>query len=191
MCTIAKLKKRLPDHITIQRCQRCGCIRVKGAYRHMGVNPLSELVESELHMPDCKAKVISYHGNSAMVEFVFDVEGNFVKFESMLGIRAMRRMCQRCYRISSGYYEAVVQLRGDAQGRVGHVMDKLKEFVTRGGGFIAKTERVENGFDVYVSDKRQIQEFFLQKRLKTQISSKLSGIKNGKRVYRNTYLLRL
>lgn len=191
VCTIDRLKKGLPDHVTIQRCQRCGGIRVKGQYRHMGISSLGELIGSELHMPDCKARVVSYHGNSAMVEFVFDVDGDFVKFERVLGIKAVRRMCQRCYRISSGYYEAIVQLRGDAQGRVANTMDRLTEFMTRGGGFIAKTERVQDGFDVYVSDKKQVQEFFLQKRLKTQISSKLSGIKNGKRVYRNTYLLRL
>ncbi|HIH50177.1 TPA: hypothetical protein HA291_01835, partial [Candidatus Micrarchaeota archaeon] len=89
-----------------------------------------------------------------------------------------------------GYYEALVQLRGDWD-RINSLIRNITKYVERRNGFIAKIEKVENGKDVYLSDKLMANAFFHDYDLKPTRSFRLYGMKRGKKVYRNTYSLRL
>ena len=199
-CVAGKLKKVVPDKVTIERCGRCGNFRIQGQSRHFSNATLGEAITAESHMPGCVAKVASYHVNSAMVDFTCETENGEVKFEKLVMVDTTLKTCQRCYRMSSGYYEALVQFRGgedprlfrkDDKERVAKFTEKLTELVIKKGAFISKTEKVPNGIDLYVSDKDLVNEFFALRKLKPKKSFTLHGIKAGKRIYRNTYMFRV
>ena len=189
-CTADKIRGTIADSIDMYRCARCGNIRVKGVYKPLGNVALSDLINSEIHVRDCTAKVTGYLKDKAEVEYTCELDGGVAKVEKAIAIRSIKQICQRCYRISSGYYEALVQLRGDVV-KADKIAVKLMDFIAKNGAFISKTEQVQNGFDIYVSDKKLTQEFLKEKRLKAKLSATLATIKGGKRLYRNTYLLRV
>jgi NMD protein affecting ribosome stability and mRNA decay len=49
---------------------------------------------------------------------------------------------------------------------------------------------MDNGLDVYLSSKSLATLFIMKQRLKPETSYTLAGVKQGKRVYKNTYALR-
>lgn len=142
------------------------------------------------HRLQCEVKVIGHTGKEIDAVFVFEVDGERVSFPRRLQYKVLHETCQRCYRISSGYYEAVIQLRGDMY-RINNLIAKVTKYVQRRGGFIAKIEDVNEGRDVYVSDKLMMNEFFKDYGLKPTRSFRLYGMKRGKKLYRNTYSLHL
>ena len=189
-CTAGKLKSKIKDQIDIYRCRRCGDMRVMGRFRHFDLQLLGELINSELRVDDCTAKVKSYHGTMAMVEFACHVDGGRLAFEKPIGIKTKSRMCDRDYKISSGYYEALVQLRGNAMKCEG-VAKRLAAYLERRGAFIAKREQLRSGIDMYASDKKLTSGFFADRGFKPQRSFKLSTVRAGRSIYRNVYLLAL
>jgi NMD protein affecting ribosome stability and mRNA decay len=122
------------------------------------------------------------------VNITYKVNEDFVVFNNTFDVKRIHQICQECYRKSSGYYEALIQLRGDKE-KVNLMFQKLSKFITNKGAFISKVEELERGFDIYVSDKLITKSFFPTYKLKPKSSYTLYGIKNGRKIYRNTYLL--
>jgi NMD protein affecting ribosome stability and mRNA decay len=190
-CVADKLKKRIAGTVEMHRCNRCSNIQVKGQYIPLGNFALSTLINSELRMHDCTAKVTAYSNGVTQVEFTCEVGDDKVKFEKPIDIKAVNKTCTRCYRISSGYYEAMVQLRGDA-AKVEKTAERLANFIQKKGAFISKMGHVKTGgIDMYISDKGLTDQFFAIRELHPKRSYKIAGIKEGKPVYRNTYALHL
>ena len=189
-CVADRIKGELAGKVDMYRCRRCSNILVKGQYIPLGNYALGILIDSELHRHDCKAKVKTYSKDVAQVEFTCEVGEDKVQFEKPIGVRAVNRVCPRCYRISAGYYEALVQLRGDV-AKVSKIADSLVKYIDRKNGFISKNERVDKGIDLYISDKAIVDDFFRSREIKPGRSYKLAGIKDGKNVYKNTYALHL
>lgn len=88
------------------------------------------------------------------------------------------------------YYEAVLQLRDTSQ----EVIDFAEDEIARVGLKVAKTVRLKNGFDYYLSDNSLTRA--LGKRLHEKFggehktTASLWGVKKGKEVYRVTVLFR-
>ena len=98
-------------------------------------------------------------------------------------------MCQQCSRISGGYYQGLIQLRGDERK-----VEKMAErFISRleKRTFIAKAEEKDNGLDLYVGNSKAVVELVAQMRLDALITKKLVGREEGKRLYRTTFLIRI
>ena len=57
--------------------------------------------------------------------------------------------------------------------------------------FIAKTDEKEEGLDIYLGSSKAVVGVIVGLGLKTQITKKLVGRSEGKRLYRTTFLLRL
>ncbi len=74
----------------------------------------------------------------------------------------------------------------------GRMADKISRFLERRDSFVSKSERVKNGIDLYVEDKLVMNSFFdIYKNIRPKRSYTLAGMRNGKRLYRNTYLIDL
>jgi NMD protein affecting ribosome stability and mRNA decay len=155
-----------------------------------GYNPAVQVVQAHKGGPNIRkdGQQIARKGDKAGIDtvFIFDVDDEKVNFNKKLLYKIAHETCQRCYRISSGYYEAIAQLRGDKQ-RIENLIAKITKYVQRRGGFIAKIESVENGKDVYLSDKLMTNTFFKDYDLKPARSFRLYGMKKGRKLYRNTY----
>lgn len=118
-------------------------------------------------------------------------------------VRLKPQTCSWCSRQHGNYYEAIIQLRGleglseeqldDLLGRVrtetemAHVKDP--------GIFISKEEKVRGGFDFYMGENsfaRQLsQKLHEDYGGEQKTTSSLFGRKDGRDLYRHTYLVRL
>jgi NMD protein affecting ribosome stability and mRNA decay len=184
-CVVAKLSKNVPETATILQCRWCKRIKDGETFARMSNKSLAHAVKVGLKLKE-DVKVTAHTGKEMDAVFIFDVDGEKVQYNRKLPYKIAHETCQRCYRISSGYYEAVVQLRGDKQ-RIENMIAKLTKYVQRRGGFIAKTEDMDNGKDVYLSDKLMTNTFFKDYDIKPTRSFRLYGMKKGRKLFRNTY----
>ncbi|MGC8651915.1 MAG: NMD3-related protein [Candidatus Micrarchaeia archaeon] len=189
-CTADMLRKKLPSTAKIYTCRFCGRVKAGADFEKLGKASLARALQHQLGLSDCKLSVDTYdveHRSVVVALSCYEGELNFKK-EVKLDIE--HKTCQMCYRMHSGYYEAVLQLRGGGEA-VKKMMARFSSYVERHGAFIAREEEVRNGYDLYVSDKLVANGFFDYYRLKPAKSYELYGMKRGKKVYRNIYALSL
>ena len=117
-------------------------------------------------------------------------------------LRISYGVCNRCSRQSGNYYEAVLQFRGGrrppSEADLVFVMDLVERRVensTAENAFITSVGRIHGGLDLSLGDKtlcrdiaREIREHFGGRFTE---SHTLAGRKDGRDVYRATYLVRL
>lgn len=96
------------------------------------------------------------------------------------------RKCENCIKISGGYYEAVLQARGEHTERISKkIMSMAKESVV-------SVKQLKEGYDILLTDKK------IAAKIATQLgnyfdirsSYKFVGEKKGKKLYRNYYAIR-
>ncbi len=148
----------------------------------------------------CLIKVLEVDENKRIVlaRFRFYKDNGRLTFKKEISFKIKTIMCMQCYHRHSGYYEAVIQLRSDSEiiqenkmKKVDNMMNHIVDFTNHIGGFVARLDKKRGGYDIYVSDKNEMSRFFQVRKLKPKISYVLYGLKNGKKVYRNIYLLKI
>lgn len=189
-CTADRLSAKISERISILRCGRCGSIKVKGRFVPFNTGSLGEALTSGIHLHGCTARVKGLRGNSAIAEISCGPQDSIVTFEKRIRIITRHEMCPTDYKISSGYYEALIQLRGDHE-RCERMAARITRFVQRRGAFISRTKPVQNGIDVYTSDKALMNQFFSLRRMRPKRSFRLQSLRNGRELYSNIYALRL
>lgn len=107
-------------------------------------------------------------------------------------------ICPSCSRRRGGYYEAIVQFRGDAQKSEAakkyfeaHISDYLAQEPL---SFITKKEALKEGADFYVGSRKaaiwlasEIRKIY---NIEITITHKIAGMRKGKEIKRTTILLR-
>ena len=191
-CVADKLKRKMPKTLKIYQCRFCKRVKVGQTFMEAGNEKrvLSRAIKYELG-PAFEVGVLQY-GRNGIAKCVITqaVEGGDAKFEADINIKLLHETCQKCYRISAGYYQGIVQLRGDRE-KMDRIQAKLGRYLERRGGYITKVEEADNGLDIYVSNKEATNNFFIDHDLKPLRSYRLWGVKKGKKINRNTYALRL
>jgi NMD protein affecting ribosome stability and mRNA decay len=98
-----------------------------------------------------------------------------------------KSICDDCSKASSGYYEAIIQVRGkNVQRWAEKIMRELKSRT-----FVSKYMKLDEGIDIYVGSRKEAAETLAILKRKPTISDKLYGVKDGRRVYRRTYCVRV
>lgn len=191
-CTIKKLRNQIGKNLSadIDLCKFCGKIRNGLDYSKLGKHSLEFALRSQLKHKDCTLNVLSFTNESCEVLWNCDVDGEKVSFTDTIQLKMNTIMCPTCSRKKAGYYEALVQIRGELP-QAKRILGSLERFIKRRGGFISKIEEDPKGYDVYTSDKKATSEFFLVMRLKPKRSYTLYGMKKGKKLYRNIYSIKL
>jgi nonsense-mediated mRNA decay protein 3 len=121
-----------------------------------------------------------------------------------INVRVDRATCDRCSRISGGYYESKVQIRADHRTPDEAELQRALEIVTRTIesaqkadrlAFIAKTIQLREGLDLYVGTvkaaKRIVRALVREMGGSFSDSAKLVGRRDGKDIYRVTFAVRL
>ncbi|MEM0149984.1 MAG: NMD3-related protein [Candidatus Micrarchaeaceae archaeon] len=187
-CTIEMLKKKVPDAAKIYTCRFCNRVKSGADYENISKASLAAAMGHELGIKDCTLKIEEYDIERRRAVAMFICYGGKLSFSKSIKLKIEHRTCQTCYRMHSGYYEAVIQLRGSSE-QVRKTLGKLAVYIERHGAFISKQEAVRHGYDIYVSSKMVASAFFSYYRLNPVKSYELYGLKKGKRVYRNIYAL--
>ena len=189
-CTINALKKKIPEGAEVYQCKSCERVKVGMDNFNLTKSALTAALQIAIKAPGCDFKVVSFTKTDASLRFRCSVEGSTVEFDDNINLRIRKWMCRDCVRKVSGYYEALVQLRGDVF-LVDKMLKKIKAYVEKNNAFVAKTERINSGYDLYISDKKLVSYFFSLYKLKPERSYTLYGMKKGKKLYRHIYSLRL
>lgn len=178
------VKLKLPDKIELEQCARCHKVRLRGEWLSYNEKKIGEYVISK-----CRGDFESaeYNLNTQTVAFLMRETGTRVLRAVPLEIK--KTICQQCSRISGGYYEAIIQLRGDPLKVRGHAQMLAKRLAKK--TFIAREEEKDAGLDMYVGSSKAVVEVMSLLGIKTLITKKLIGREEGKRLYRTTFLIRL
>ncbi len=189
-CIGEKLKRRMPKEIKIFQCRFCKRVKVGNGFLEPG-NEKRVLGKAIMHEigGDFEVGVLEFgRRNIAKCKITKKYDEGPVSFEADILIKQFHETCQRCFHISSGYYQGIVQFRGNRE-KMDRLTAKLSRYLERRESYITKVEEATNGVDVYVSNKEAANNFFQDHDLKPLRSFRLWGMKKGKKVYRNTYSL--
>ena len=193
-CAAEKIKRNidLSGIAKVYQCRFCNRIKVANEFVSMkeDEDALGMAIRLSLRIKDCKVMVNDFRRGIAKCTLVCNYNNESFRFDTDIKVKLLHETCQRCYRISSGYFQGLIQLRGD-RVRIERMLKRIERYMESSGAYITKTEDAPNGVDVYVSDKKAANEFFIEKKIKATRSYTLYGIKRGKQVYRNTYAVHL
>jgi len=181
--------------IDIAICKECGAYRIGGKWYRKDIEErLMEYIEGKIEKEiDCDAEI-----NIEKGEIICRGEFGGVEIKRRLPLKMRERhiLCDRCSLKKGGYFEAVLQVRKknlkkEMQEIEGIINRKIDEMNT----FISKRENRREGIDYYIGSKKaaaaaakEIKESFNAEMKK---SSSLIGMKDGKELYRDTYMVRL
>ncbi|MCD6381856.1 MAG: hypothetical protein J7L43_02670 [Candidatus Aenigmarchaeota archaeon] len=105
------------------------------------------------------------------------------KEKKKIKVRIRWRLCDKCKKKRANYYEAVFQVRD---------VDIPDEFVETINEYTSKIEEKRSGVDIYLIDKKIARNIVTQLRqmgFKIKATYELAGVKKGKKLYRNIYLI--
>ncbi len=189
-CVEKDISEALPESTEVILCKNCGKIRLQGKFvKDTGQN-MQEVIQSAFK--NYKIILIDYNvdDSTADVSFGKDKNGEVIPVEKKIELRFKKMLCESCSRRAGSYYEAVMQLRGNKE-RMERFIDRVNKYFERRGEFIAKVKEADNGYDVYLSNKKLASAYISSHNLETVNSYTLYGVKHGKKVYRHTYSIRL
>jgi nonsense-mediated mRNA decay protein 3 len=195
-CVTKKLMEQLalPDVVKIRLCRICGKLVMNSKGESEGLNRGSlgryMHVEYRDKLKNYKLRVMRLGDETAHLELVGEYDGYPVRIEKDVELKVSEPMCRHCSLKSGGYYEAVIQLRGERE-RVGRMADRITLYAEKYGGFVSKREEKDFGCDLYVSNKEIANSYFSTRKLKPTRSYTLYGMRGGKKLYRNIYALRI
>ncbi|MDE1824244.1 MAG: hypothetical protein KGH74_03000 [Candidatus Micrarchaeota archaeon] len=187
-CSRDKLSAKLNAVVEVTWCKRCMRIRGREGFVAPAGRNFEEIMGSRFK--GYSVHLVKLNRDSALLDIAEMTPDGPLSVEKEIGIRYNKTLCDTCYKKSSSYYEAVVQLRGNP-AKMERMIASLERYFERRKQFVSKIEKEDNGFNVYLSDKRMASEFMASKRLKPNMSYTLAGIKGGKKIYKNTYALHL
>ncbi len=188
-CAGDKLRERLPVQVEIERCRVCGKIRTKEGIREEDKDSLQSVMQQRFNR--YKIRLISFGEGRALLDVVDHGWDQSFATEKDVQIKYNKITCESCYRRLGGYYEALLQLRGE-QERMERFIERFKRYTEDRGEFIADLKEVEGGYDIYMSSKALAAAYLKEREIKAKTSYTLSGLdRSGKKVYKNTYAIRL
>jgi NMD protein affecting ribosome stability and mRNA decay len=186
-CAKEKFFSRLPKSVEITVCKRCGRIKAGGSF----VPPNGHSIELAIkpQMGKHTAHLIDYDNDSAKLDVTDDTEYGKLSVELTVEITQRKALCEMCYKKACDYYEAVIQLRGNNY-KIARFIEHITRFFDVNNEFITRIERTDDGPDLYLSNKRLAQAYISKNRLHSTNSYTLAGVRNGKRIFKNTYAIR-
>ncbi len=124
----------------------------------------------------------------AKAKIVFTAEGVPVTQEITLSFPLKKALCEDCSKKTSGYKEAIVQIRGEEK-KVAKTLKTLERLIE--GKTFWKVEEKKTGVDLTAGSKSAVLSAIYSMKVKYELSHKLMGVKDGKKVFLTTALLRV
>ncbi len=208
-CFLKKVKfTDLPRHIEVIICPHCGAVKFKGEWKRISREEMiRELIMRNLDtLYEYDALEYEWKEREGIKEFELDVIFKIrykdleIVEEHYTEVSIKYESCPRCNRYFGNYFEAILQIRGAREGELDEIVsyahERLDYYAQKNENlFITKEEEKHQGWDIYISDKKEA------KKVADEISKKygatikasphIVGRKDGRDVYRMTYSVRL
>jgi nonsense-mediated mRNA decay protein 3 len=204
----------IPDHVDVTICAHCSSMLTEIGWKDVGSirEAAGVAIEHALQIPK-GAKVSEMRikldekderNLAAVVSVIIAVQGHDFERELSTIVRLKRGSCTECSKKQGNYYEAILQVRGperslpeDSERDIERLVRERVASMRKGSReiFVSKIEHVKGGLDFYFSTipaartvARGLQETLCSE---FKESSSLWGRRDGKDIYRMTYLVRL
>ncbi|MFA5247294.1 MAG: NMD3-related protein [Candidatus Micrarchaeia archaeon] len=182
--------------LELERCQKCGKVRLLAQWVFPNSERISEYLGAKLRSAyefKVKGCVLEPSEKSQLqatmtIEFVLP-QGNTVEKKTTRTIALLPTMCAGCSQKSGGYFEAIIQLRGD-EAKIARKTELIKAMIGN-DSFVSKVETLKEGIDIYVGSHRSATNVLSRLKLAYTQANKLAGKKRGKNLYRRSYCVRL
>jgi len=196
----------IPNVIDVTVCKECGSYMLGKSWIHKSKNIEEIIGEHIIKNLKVDSNVNAFWVNIKLFEedeknynAEISVGGNIYDFSfeqsKYVKIRIHKSLCDICSRKYSGYYEAIIQLRGPENSIIDALKEIRSEFENNIKEFVLKEEKVKGGIDVYVSSYKLARKII--RRLHEEYGGEIKETtslhtrKEGKDVYRFTYLYRV
>ena len=197
-CFLRKIKlEDLPEKIKIIHCRLCG----KFFGSEKGEIDFEEAVNYSLskvlRQREIESATFRIDKDKVYSEIIIESGGLRKNIEVDFDLAKKETMCKFCAQKISGYFNAILQIRGSKSNEVlGEIKTEIERLNKRDSlAFISKVEDFKNGKDIYIGSKSATHKIvsLLKRRyrIKTKISRKQYGIQGGKQVFRDTVLILL
>lgn len=185
---------KVPPKLEVPECPRCGRAFFAGEWQKLDDEALCRLlvhkVRSAYDIAGASARTEGEgRSREAVLKLELEVEGRRFKHEVRIPFPVTKGLCSDDSRKAAGYYEAIIQLRGEPE-RVMKTAERFGRRLKSLGSFVTKVERLHGGLDVYVGGKAAAREA-VGELGHFDSSRTLAGMRGGKRVYRVTYIVRV
>ncbi len=212
LCEICFRKKvkftAMPPHMEVTVCPHCGSVRLKGEWKKMSFEEMiEELIERNvefLHDYDSYTFEFKYREESEgyLLDVTFHIKYRDLQMNEEHVSRASihYESCPRCNRYFGNYFEAILQLRGMREGELYEVLEyahrRIEHYAAKNENlFVTKEEGKKEGWDIYLSDKREAKKIAKEICEKygavLKESPQIAGRRDGRDMYRVTYSVRL
>ncbi|QLH74914.1 MAG: hypothetical protein HPY73_05295 [Methanomassiliicoccales archaeon] len=208
---------RLPDHVDLVRCHHCGEYGIDGRWvahldhEHAAEDAAMRAVEvlKDTSIEEMSASVVAADSANFKVHIDVTVDHKRLVVEEELDtiVRLKSSVCDRCSKIKGSYFEAILQIRSRdrklLEKEIDEILDRVDKLVREAATenrevFVSKVDRMvggSGGADVYISSnsvgKIISREIADQYGAEIKDTAKLLTQKEGRDVYRVTYLVRL
>ncbi len=205
---------KFPSDVIIYSCRSCERFEILGDWQDSDLNETLEaavmqniFIEKGVELLDYDLDVrqesdIHY---SVTAHLCLKIAGLELKKEGKMRVRHRDTTCPTCQKIHGNYYEAIIQIRPAAgkkfrKGEMETISEDIRKrvdaaFSSNPGVFITKEEDIHGGRDFYLGNRsyaHRIARGLVKNYGATYTeSSSLWGMKDGKEIYRMTYLVRL
>lgn len=187
----------LPEMV---QCQKCEKTRLYGAWEPYSHKTILRWALAKLkpEFEISSAKIVFHekkglHGKKiydAEIDAHFEVDGHPVHKVIIIPFKIEKTQCEECSLRSGGYFEAVIQLRGDV-AKIEPAAKKIAALIEAKKSSISKIKELKEGLDLYVASKRAAHNAINDLKFGFNSSQTLAGKKDGKDLYRVTYCVRL
>jgi len=178
-----------PAAVDLLVCRSCDRVKLGAGWQEKNAKAIGEFVLRQCNVGYDTAKARVSEEGECEISFAIKAGDSTIEVNEHIGIRYSPTLCDRCSRESSGYFEAIIQVRGSEEN-VERARGRLVPELER-SSFISKTKKGKRGIDIYVGSKQVAGEALSKLGLKPKISNKLHGVKDGQRIYRTTFSIRV
>jgi nonsense-mediated mRNA decay protein 3 len=172
----------IPKELKITKCSKCGKIRQKNKWI---TAELENLIKNNI-------KILGKNVKAKLDENKIIVSGSLIPKTTKeevheININVIKTLCNECSKKTGGYYEAIIQLRGNINEGILNLIDNEAR------NTFYKIKNVKNGFDLYIGNEHianRIAEILKRNyKFKVKKSFKLHTKKEGKDIYKTTILI--
>jgi nonsense-mediated mRNA decay protein 3 len=207
------MRKRpsLPDYVDLVVCGGCGAVLSGGTWKEAELEDaaaavLKDGLAKKVDLAGVKVELEEETGSVyfARVQVKSRVAGTIHRDELSCRLRLQKGTCETCGRLSGNYFESIVQVRAEGRLPGDEEIEECRSFIetrvesaraTDRSVFLSKAEDVKGGLDVYLSSNQLggaiARELAERTGARFDSSGELYGQKDGREIYRMTYLVRL
>jgi len=216
LCKNCFLKKQklveVPQYLDTAVCSYCGAVQLANGWTLVSMDKaIEDILQKKIKVSNRVESLQIQHKpsyeNERNISLHISCELRIEDIETRVDLESRLRMkkgiCPTCSKQKGRYYEGIVQVRAEGRELSEDELEQVSKIVRTilakpsklVGSFLSREERVRGGLDFYVGSNSLARTLAkeIQSNLGGEVSSsrKIYGRKEGKEVYRVTFLIRL